>query len=116
MENIVIILVIAALALVGISATVKHFQGKSSCCGGGGAYIPKKKLDHIVGRRTVLVEGMTCENCAARVTRAINDLDGLSARVELRKKQVVVSMARQADDQELREVIEKAGYRVVGFR
>lgn len=115
MENIAIILVIVVLALVGIRATVKHFQGKSSCCGGGGAYIPKKKLDHIVGRRTVFVEGMTCENCAARVTRAINDLDGLSARVELRKKQVVVSMARQADDQELREVIEKAGYRVVGF-
>lgn len=116
MENIVILLVITVLALVGISATVKHFQGKSSCCGGGGAYIPKKKLDHVVGRRTVLVEGMTCENCAARVTRAINDRDGLAARVQLRKKQVIVSMARQASDRELQETIEQAGYRVVGFR
>ncbi len=116
MENIVIGLIIVVLAAVGVSATVKHFQGKSSCCGGGGAYIPRKKLDHVIGKRVVVVEGMTCENCAARVTRAINDLDGLSARVELRRKQVVVSMARQASDDELRAAIEKVGYRVVGFR
>lgn len=116
MENIIIGLIIAVLALVGIRATVKHFQGKSSCCGGGGAYIPKKKLDRVVGKRTVLVEGMTCENCAARVTRAINDRDGLAARVELRRRRVVVSMARPASDEELRAAIEQAGYQVVGFR
>lgn len=116
MENMIIILIIAVLVLVGLFSTVKHFQGKSSCCGGGSSYISKKKLDHVIGKKTVIVEGMTCENCVARVTRAVNDLEGLAARVNLRKKKVVVSMAREAADGEIRAAIEKAGYRVVEIR
>ena len=116
MENTIIVLIIAVLVLIGVVSTVKHFQGKSSCCGGGSAYISKKKLDHVIGKKTVIVEGMTCENCVARATRAINDLDGLAAKVNLRKKEVVVSMAREAGDEEIRAAIEKAGYHVVEIR
>lgn len=116
MENIIIILIIAVLVLIGFLSTVKHFKGKGACCGGGSTYISKKKLDHVIGKKTAIVEGMTCENCQARVTRAINDLDGLAAKVNLRKKEVVVSMAREAGDAEIRAAIEKAGYRVVEIR
>ena len=116
MENIVIILVLALLLLAGVLYTVKHFQGKGGCCGGGGAYISKKKLTHVIAQKTVIVEGMTCENCVARVTRVINDVDGLAAKVNLRKKEVCVSMEREADEAEIRGLIEKAGYTVVEFR
>ena len=112
MENAIIIAILAVLLLVGLNSTVKHFKGKSSCCGGGNTYISKKKLAKVVAKKTFIVEGMNCENCEARVTRAINDMDGLAAKVNLKKKEVVVSMEREVDDGEIIAAIEKAGYQV----
>lgn len=116
MENLLILVILAALVLVGIIYAVRHFKGQGGCCGGGGAYISKKKLSHVIAQKTVIVEGMTCENCVARVTRAINDVDGLAAKVNLRKKEVCVSMERQFSEAELSALIEKAGYTAVEFR
>lgn len=116
MQDLIIIGIIAVSLVVGISSTVKHFKGKSSCCGGGNTYISKKKLENVVAKKTFIVEGMTCENCEARVTRAINDMDGISAKVNLKKKEVVVSMENEVSDDVIKEVIEKAGYEVVGIR
>lgn len=115
MENIIILLIIAVLAVIGVVSARKHFRGEGGCCGGGGDYVPRKKLSQVIGKKTVTVEGMTCEHCKARVERAINDLDGLAAVVKLKKKQVQVSMARDASDEEIRAAIERAGYHVTGI-
>ena len=115
MENVIIIVILTVAVCGGIVSAIKHFKGKGGCCGGGGAYISKKKLNNVIAKKTVVVEGMTCENCVARVTRAINDLDGLSAKVNLKKGEAVVSMSRQAEDDELRSAIESAGYHVVSI-
>ena len=116
MENAIIIVIIVVLVWVGARSTVKHMKGQGSCCGGGGTYVSKKKLRNVTARKTALVEGMTCENCKARVERAINDLDGLAGQVNLRKKEVRISMERDVDDEVIRTAIEKAGYTVVEIR
>ena len=52
----------------------------------------KKKLKNIIGQKRVQIEGMTCEHCKNRVENALNRLEGVSAKVNLKKKTAVVSM------------------------
>jgi len=64
----------------------------------------------------VKIEGMTCENCANRVEWAINDIDGLAAKVNLKKKEAVVSMEKDVADDVIKAAIEKAGYTVTEIK
>lgn len=118
MENLIIILILAVLFLFGIRATIKHFRHESSCCGGGSSVtpVPEKKLEHVIGTKIVRVDGMTCEHCKGWVERAINEIDGASAKVNLKTKEAVVSMAREVSDAELNAAVKKAGYRVVSVK
>ena len=116
MENLIIIVFIAVLLLVGLNSTRKHFKGKGGCCGGGGTYISKKKLAKVIAKKTVVIEGMTCENCQARVARVLNDIEGMAATVNLKKKEALVSMEKEISDEVIRAAIEKAGYNVVEIR
>lgn len=117
MENIIIIAIIAVVAVVGVIYTVKHFKGESSCCGGGSSVkAKKKKLKNVIARKTMVIEGMTCDHCKNRVERVLNELDGVAGKVNLSKKQALVSMEREVSDEELRAVVEKAGYKVVEIR
>lgn len=114
MENIIIIAVVGVLILVGARSGLKHFKGEGGCCGGGSS-APKqnKKLKNVIAKKTVIVEGMTCEHCKSWVEKAINDIDGAAAKVNIAKKQAVVSMERDVSDEEIRRAVEKAGYTVV---
>lgn len=114
MQNLIIIGILAVLLVVGIIYTVNHFKGKSECCGGGNTYVSKKKLKNVIAKKTFIVEGMTCENCKARVERYINDMDGVVGKVNLKKKELVVSMEREVSDDEIKAAIIKAGYEVIG--
>ena len=116
MENLIIIALLAVLLLYGIRSTMKHFKGQGGCCGGGSAPVQKKKLKNIIAKKTLIIEGMTCENCKNRVERCINDLEGAAAVVNLRQKKAVVSLAANISDDQLRAVVEKAGYQVVEIR
>lgn len=113
MENVVIIAVLIIVIAIGAASCVKHFKGQGGCCGGGGTVRTKKKLEHIAGEKTVIIEGMMCENCEARVERFINDLPGMSARVSHKKKRAVVAYEKAFDESGVRAAVEKAGYRVV---
>lgn len=115
MENAIIVAVIVVLVLVGLRSALKHMKGQGGCCGGE-TYVSKKKLQNVTGRKTAIVEGMTCENCKARVERAVNDLDGLAGQVNLKKKEVRISMERDVDDEIIRAAIERAGYTVTEIR
>ena len=59
------------------------------------------------------ISGMHCNNCANRVIRAINRIDGRFAKVNLKKKEAIVAYDREIDDEALKEAVEKAGYAVV---
>ena len=112
MDDIIIIIILAVLLAVGVYSTVKHFKGQSGCCGGGNIYIYNKKLKNVIAKKTFIVEGMSCENCVARVTNTINDIPGVAAKVNLKKKEVVVSVEQETDDDVIIAAIEKAGYEV----
>ena len=112
MANIIIIAIIVIFVLIGIRSSIKHFKGQGGCCGGSSTPVKKKKLKNVIAKKTLIIEGMTCENCKNRVERCINDLEGAAAVVNLRQKKAVVSLAANISDDQLRAVVEKAGYRV----
>lgn len=118
MENIIIIAVLIVLLAFGVRAIIKHFKHESSCCGGGSqaTKVPEKKLENVIGTKTLRVDGMTCDHCKGWVEKAINEIDGASAKVDLKKKEAVVSMAREVPDEELVAAVKKAGYRVVEIK
>lgn len=117
MENIIIIGILIIAVVIGVIYTVKHFKGESSCCGGGSSVkVKKKKLKNVIARKTIIIEGMTCDHCKNRVERVLNEMEGVAGKVNLSKKQAIVSMEREVSDEELKAVVEKAGYKVVEIR
>ena len=114
MIDVIIVAIVVILVIVGFASTRKHFKGQGGCCGGS-APAPKqnKKLDHVIATRTVIVDGMTCDHCKNWVEKSINDIDGAACKVNLSKKEAVVSLAKEdISDDQIRAAIEKAGYRV----
>lgn len=117
MTNAIIIIIIAVALFFGVKHMIDHFHGKSGCCGGSGSSKPKKapqkKLSGVkLGEKVVSISGMHCEHCAASVTKALNEIEGVSAKVSLQKKQAIVSYDREISDEKIREAIEKAGFQV----
>ena len=112
MQDLIIIGILAVLLIAGLIHMINHFKGKSACCGGGNTYILKKKLKKVIATKVYFIEGMTCENCKARVERYINDIDGVSGKVRLKKKELVVSMEREVTDKEIVAAVTKAGYQL----
>ena len=91
MINGIILVLVLAVLILAVKSTVKHFRGECSCCGGSKGLIKEteKKLSNpIVGKKTISIEGMTCDHCRQSVEKALNAMDGVSARVNLKKKHV----------------------------
>ena len=59
---------------------------------------------------------MTCKNCAARVTNALNSLDGVWASVNLKKNSVSVLLKEKDAGAALVEAVSKAGYTMKDVR
>ncbi len=61
----------------------------------------------------IKVKGMSCEHCAAAVTRALESLPGISeVQVNLADGRVTYQSAGPVDPGELARVIKAAGYEV----
>ena len=117
MGNIIVIVVLIILIFVGIRESRKHLNGESSCCGGGDTMVRLKpnKLSRVVKKRTVIIDGMTCENCKTRVQNSLNELDGISAVVNLKKKTAIVSLENDESDDRIIQAITEAGYDIVSI-
>ena len=61
------------------------------------------------------IKGMTCGHCQARVEQVLNAIDGVEAKVELKKNRAIVNLKKEVTDQLLRDKVTKAGYEVVGI-
>ncbi len=117
MADFVIVGILIILIIIGIYSSVKHFKGEGGCCGGGySVKVKKKRLKQVVKQRTVTINGMTCEHCKARVESRLNALEGVSAKVNLKRKTAVVSMENDLGDDVIKNIIEIAGYEVMEIR
>ena len=74
---------------------------------GEGGCMDENKRSHL----EIAIEGMTCASCSARVERALNDLPGVRARVNLTTEQASVDyVPQETGPQTLVDVIAQTGY------
>ena len=67
-----------------------------------------------VKKLLVNVEGMSCNNCAKHVKKALEDLEGVEvADVNLEEKNAEVSYIGDIDQEKIKEAIEEAGYEFI---
>ena len=114
LSNVIVIIILALIFGFALRGSIKHLKGEGGCCGGEQSVKePDKKLaGPVIKTKIFKIDGMHCENCAGRVKRGINSLDGVSARVNLRKKEAVVRYERDVADEVITKEIEELGYRV----
>ena len=118
MADIIVVLIVIVLLGFALRGAIRHFKGDSPCCGGGTGIIKnddKELKNPVIGKKTVHIEGMTCEHCVQSVKKALNEIEGVSARVDLQKKEAVVSYDREIENDVLKKTVEKAGFQVVSI-
>ena len=119
MVNVIIILILVVVLIFAVKSSIKHFKGEGGCCGGGSGTVKtkkpkKKKLDGpVVGKLIIEISGMHCQNS---VTRALNGIDGVSAKVSLHGNRAELSLDRMVNENELKRAVEEAGFRVTDIK
>ena len=64
--------------------------------------------------KTVKIEGMMCAHCSGRVEKALNDLPGVTAAVNLEAGEAIVK--GEASDEVLTKAVTDAGYKVISIQ
>ena len=65
--------------------------------------------------KTIVIEGMMCNHCKARVEEILNSINGVTATVDLEKKSAFVNCEKEIDDSVLVKEITSEGYKVVSI-
>ncbi|MBO4401209.1 MAG: heavy-metal-associated domain-containing protein [Selenomonadaceae bacterium] len=130
----VVLGVLIALALAnGLRVIYRaFFKSEAACCDSGGSSCNScpahksemqramensyrarvEKIEKFSIRRTIDVDGMTCEHCVANVVRALEKVDGVQvAAASLEKQTALAGLSKDIPDEILRDAINKAGYR-----
>ena len=115
MADIIVVLIVIVLLGFALRGAIRHFKGDSPCCGGIIKTDDKELKNPVIGKKTVHIEGMTCEHCVQSVKKALNEIEGVSARGNLQKKEAVVSYDRVIENDVLKKTVEKAGFQVASI-
>ena len=67
-------------------------------------------------KKIIKINGMTCEHCQGRVDKALNTIDGIDAKVDLKKNRATVTYSKEVADQVIKNVIKEAGYEVTSIK
>lgn len=67
-------------------------------------------------KKKIVIEGMSCGHCVRRVEGALSELEGVEAvAVDLASKTATVDIEGDVRDEDIKFVIEDAGYEVIGI-
>ena len=63
--------------------------------------------------KEILIDGMMCENCTARVKKVLSALDEVeSVDVSLENKKAIITSKKEIDNSVIKEAIEDIGFTV----
>jgi len=71
-------------------------------------------VEEILMKKILKIEGMTCQHCTGRVHKALNDINGVRAEVDL--KGATVELAEHISEDDLIKAVTDAGYEVVDIQ
>ncbi len=63
--------------------------------------------------KVLIIDGMHCEMCQAKVSKALNEIPGVSAKVNLKKGEALIF--GEVSDEELKETVEALGFTVTSI-
>lgn len=67
--------------------------------------------------KTMIVNGMMCAHCEARVKQALESMEGVcGVRVSHEKNEAVVTLEKAVPDDVLMKAVTDAGYEAAGIR
>lgn len=66
-------------------------------------------------KKTIKINGMMCGHCIAHVEKALNAIDGVTAKASLEDNAAYVTLDKNVDDAVLKAAVEEAGYEVTGI-
>lgn len=75
----------------------------------------KKSKENVIMEKKIVIEGMACHHCSGRVEKVLNEMDGVSATVNLEEKTAYVKVSSNVADSDVKKAIEDAGYTVVSI-
>lgn len=64
-------------------------------------------------KKIMEIRGMNCEHCRASVEKSLNVLEGVEAKVDLKKSIALVNLKKDMPDEILKNAVEQAGFEVV---
>jgi P-type Cu+ transporter len=64
-------------------------------------------------KKVITINGMSCEHCQAAVEKALNAIDGVEAKVDLKKKIATVTLKTPVEVEVLKNAVNEAGYEAV---
>lgn len=66
-------------------------------------------------KKIMEIGGMSCSHCQGRVEKALNEIDGVEASVNLKKNNATIKLSKDIDESVLKQAVEDAGYEVVSI-
>lgn len=66
-------------------------------------------------KKIIKINGMSCGHCQAKVEKALNSINGIKAKVDLKKKQALAEMPADIANQIIIDAIENEGFEVVSI-
>ena len=62
--------------------------------------------------KTVMIEGMMCENCRKHVKKALESIGNVNVKVDLKEKKAYIDSKKDVSDETIVKSVEEAGYKV----
>lgn len=117
-----VIAVLILIVLIGGAAVylirAKRNGVKCVGCPAGGSCSNQRKRKRkklsgpIIAKKTMVISGMHCEHCVQSVKDSLDQIDGVSAKVDLAKGLAEVSLDREVKEDVLVVAVEKEGFSV----
>ena len=109
---------LSSVCVVSNALRLKLFQPRRAAASNTNSNQQEKinpKEEIISMKKTMVIEGMSCGHCSARVEKALNALDGVTAKVDLEAKTASIETEGRASDEQLKAAVTDAGYDVVSL-
>lgn len=69
-----------------------------------------------MSEKILLIKGMSCGHCSARVEKVLNAIDGVEAKVDLESNTAKLTLTKEVSDDTLKTAVDNIGYKVVDVK